>query len=356
MGFRYLKTYNYRNLKDSKISLSANTIYLVGENGQGKTNFLEAVYLLCFGSAFRTRTDKMLITHGKEEMSVIGLLEKEGENLRINYKTGEKKRIEVNGRAVSDRKELLYNTPCILFCHEDIGFVKGSPDRKRWFLNQTIGLFDPLFIDDLRRYSRILKMRNAALKEQRKDLLDVLDLQLVSQGLVLMDKRRALAGEFSGPFGESFGEISGSSVRVELEYQPSWKEGKDPDGAMAALKASRHRDLRMGSTTTGPHRDTLGFLYQDRDYTREASTGQARLMSLIMRTAQANFYSRKTGRKPILLLDDVLLELDPVKRGRFIQAMPVYDQAIFTFLPEEHLLDSRKSETQMLSVREGQIR
>ncbi len=355
MGFRFLRTYNFRNLKDAKIPLPASTIYLVGENGQGKSNFLEAIHLLCFGSSFRTRTDKLFTTHGKTETAIIGLLEKENENVRINFKLSNKKQIEVNGKKIKDRKELLYNTPCILFCHEDIGFVKGAPDRKRWFLNQTIGLYDPLFIDDLRKYNKLLKMRNSALKTGKKELIDVLDLQLIPQALIIMEKRKILLEEFQEPFSTVFTRISGLDNEILLNYKPSWKEVTNIEEGKIVLSASFQRDQKFGITHSGPHRDNIGFTIDGRDFTREASTGQLRLMSLIMRVAQGNFYTQKVGKKPILLLDDVLLELDPSRRKRFIESLPSYEQAFFTFLPEENMLKSKKEDTLVYTVSEGVI-
>ena len=355
MGFRFLRTYNFRNLKNSKIPLSAKTIYLVGENGQGKSNFLEAVYLLCFGSSFRVRSDKLLVSHGEKEAAVIGLLEKETDNIRINYKYSGSKTIEVNGKRIRDRKELLMNTPCILFCHEDIGFVKGSPERKRWFMNQTIGLYDPLFIDDLRKYNQLLKMRNSALKSGKTDILDAIDLQIVPQGLVIMKKREKLIKEFQAPFSEVFTKISGLKENIKIEYLPSWKGITDIEEAANLLDNSRKRDFKFGLTHTGPHRDDFKFTADDRDFTLEASTGQLRLLSLIMRIAQGNFYTGKVNRNPILLLDDVLLELDPVRRKKFISCLPEYEQAFFTFLPEENVLKEMDKSVLVYTVNDGVI-
>ena len=299
---------------------------------------------------------KFFITHNQKETAVIGLLEKETENVRINYKFSNIKQIEVNGKRIKDRKYLLYNTPCILFCHEDIGFVKGSPDRKRWFMNQTIGLYDPLFIDDLRKYSKLLKMRNSALKEHKFNILDVIDIQLVSQALILIEKRALLIQEFQLPFAKVFQEISGLKEKVELKYIPSWKNINSTEEGIEILNKYRNRDIKFGISHSGPHRDNLGFKIDGRDFIKEASTGQLRLMSLIMRVAQANFYTSKVNKKPILLLDDVLLELDPEKRKKFIASLPDYEQAFFTFLPEENILQSRDSSVLVYNVSDGVIK
>lgn len=339
MAFRSVRVYNYRNLKNDSFDLDAKNVYLIGENGQGKTNFLEALYILCYGSSFRIRNDRLLVTHDEKEMGISGVLEQDGDIIQVNCKFTGKKRIEVNGKAIKDRKELLRNSPCILFCHEDIDFVKGYPERKRVFLNQTIGLYDYLFIDELRTYNRVLKMRNAALKDSREDVLEALDLQLVEKGMGIMRKRQKLIEDFQRTFSRLFKEISEMDGEIIFSYRPSWPMEASFDEIRGILENFRFRDCQHGLSHTGPHRDNLQFKRGGRDFIKEASTGQLRLMSLILRAAQAVFYSLKTGRRPLLLLDDVLLELDLKRRRRFIKALPEYEQAVFTFLPEESLLN-----------------
>ena len=198
-------------------------------------------------------------------------------------------------------------------------------------------------------------MRNNVLKSRQEDVLEVLDLQLIQAGRILMEKRRRLLKEFESPFAELFKDISGLSGEISLLYRPSWPLEASGDEIGEILLSKRPRDRRYGLTHSGPHRDGLEFRREGRDYTREASTGQLRLMSLILRVAQAVFYHAKTGRKPLLLLDDVLLELDPLRRRRFIQALPEYEQALFTFLPEENLLKFTPREALIYRVDNGII-
>ncbi|MDR1893515.1 MAG: DNA replication and repair protein RecF [Spirochaetales bacterium] len=364
MGFQFIKTYNYRNLVNAQTNLPGETIFLVGDNGQGKTNFLETVYCLCFGAPFRSRINSRLICHGEKEMALFGLLEMGPACLNMAYKLGEKKQITVNDNVVLDRKDLLSHTPCILFCHEDIIFIKGSPEKKRWFLNQTLGLFNPLFLDELRTYNRILKIRSVCLREKNEDMLETLDVQMVCAGLKLMESRRTLIKEFSPFFGEYYRRITGESFRnLKIIYKPSWPQGEESPSSPAGeaekssllnlLKQKRQWDYYLGQSSTGPHRDNIKFLDGGREYAGEASTGQLRLMSLILRIAQAGFYRQKTGKKPILLLDDVLLELDPQKRRQFVESLPEYDQAFFTFLPGEKLLETPRGKPFILKVKEG---
>ena len=256
----------------------------------------------------------------------------------------EHKEIRHNNKVVADRKDLIENIPCIVFKHEDIYFVNGSPERRRLFFNQVMGIYDIPFWEKLREYSKLLRMRNVVLKERNLDFLPVLDQQLAAKGLELVSRRKAVTEEFSPLFSQVFKEVAGTEMTIKLRYQPSWGEAENLDEVTALLADKRERDLETGMTNWGPHRDRFCFYMSNKDFSKIASTGQSRLITLAMRNAQAVFYTAKTGRHPIFLIDDVLLELDRGKRERFIATLPDYDQAFFTYLPGEQLFTGRGSE------------
>lgn len=377
MAFTSIRVYNFRNLADATISTDAREVFLVGDNGQGKTNFLEAVYFVCYASSFRTRRDETLRKNGAAQMAVEGRFHTDDHPHAVLVKQiGRTKQIELDGTSVADRKEIVTNIPCIVFCHDDISFVTGGPDMQRWFMNQTQSLLEPTFIPELRRYTRVLKTRNAALKDNRVDLLDALDRQLVEAGLPVQLRRAELTRRFSDTLRELFATVFGGDRKLELAYRPSWNEPDEeldasaPDEppqavpsdttAYAAtlreqLARSRPRDLDLRTSTRGPHRDRFPFRLDGRPLTDVASTGQLRLVSLILRVSQAQLLSRVTGRLPVLLLDDVLLELDPARRGRFVDALPEYEQAFFTFLPDEQYARFRRDSTRTYRVKAGTI-
>jgi DNA replication and repair protein RecF len=373
MGFTSIGLYNFRNLKSGKIDTSYTTVYLVGENGQGKTNLLEAVYLLCFGSSFRTKNQRLLIRYGEKEMSLRGTFSPaDGENgaglgreafdmeLRLFTAagSGKRKEIYVDGKRVQDRKELIRNVPCIVFSHDDIEFINGTPERKRWFLNQTMSMFNPLFIDTLRKYNRLVKMRNTELKEQSGAGLDIYDSQLAELGLEIVRLREKTVSEFNETFMEMYRIMQGGndSDPVRIVYAPSWKGVDTAAEACRLLEERRETDREAGFTTSGPHRDRLVFTYLGRDFAQTASTGQLRLISLVLRSAQTRFFHEKAGREPVLLLDDVLLELDTERKRAFMEAMPAYEQAFFTFLPDEQFRKMYEGEeTKVYTVENGEI-
>lgn len=352
MRFCSLRPAGFRNLLDAEIMLPNRTIFLVGENGQGKTNFIESIYFCSYASSFRGVKDSDLIQNEKKDCSVIAKLEDSFyEKIIVKIENG-KKTIQIDG-TYSDRKELLSITPSIIFCHEDMEFVSGPPERRRWFFDQSLSLYDPLYLDDLQRFRRILKTRNTVLKDGNVSMLDILDPQMIQYGLSLMKKRHEAAKSFSEIFGPLYEKVSGIDG-ITISYIPSWKEN-DEDILLSFLTGHRQNDISIGTSMSGPHRDRYIFMRKGVEFSGKASTGQRRLLALLMRIAQACRYTKMTGNYPILLLDDVLLELDPEKRKNFFTVMPQYSQAFFTFLPEEPYQRYQRDDTMIYTVRGGTL-
>ena len=352
MGFASLRFFHYRNIVDGTVPVNAPDVFLIGENGQGKTNFLEAVYLLSYGGSFRSRTDDVLVNHAADAMAVEGEYH-DAESLPVEVTIaieGGRKSYKVNGSPVKDRGELLKNVPCVVFCHGDIEFVQGGPSSRRRYFDQTALLVDPAVLDDLRLYQRALKSRNAALKEHRTDLLDVYDEQIVTYGERIMESREKTVRHVNEVFAPAFEEVNTNSTVPTIHYRPSWK-----DNPREQLRRTRDRDLTYGTTGSGPHRDRFAFSAGGADYVETASTGQIRLCSLILRAAQAFAISTLLHRDPVLLLDDVLLELDPKRRSRFMTTLPAAEQRFFTFLPDEHFRSFAAGDTLTLDVENGRI-
>ena len=357
MSFAFLRTIGFRNLIDAETDLRSKDVFLIGENGQGKSNFLEALYFCSYASSFRGVGDKDLVRNGEKDCSAsLTLNASIHSKVSVAYNEG-KKSISLDGKKVEDRKELLSVAPAIVFCHEDMGFVAGSTERRRWFFDQTRSLWDHLYLDDLRKYRHVLKSRNAVLKKgpgHNEDTLDALDLQLVRYGLELIVKRRKTAEEFSLVFEPLYREISGIAG-IGVKYIPSWKK-ENPEEIITLLGEKREADLSVGVSLSGPHRDRYLFTREEEEFSGKASTGQRRLLALLLRIAQALTFTEKTGKNPVFLLDDVLLELDGEKRRKFISVMPEYEQAFFTFLPVEPYEMYRKPDTIVYHMNCGQVK
>lgn len=368
MPFLSLNPYNFRNLENRTIDLSCREIFFVGENGQGKSNFLEALYYSAYGSSFRTHIDNEIIKKNEHEMSLYSMFREENgiahtTSLQLRDKN---KKIEKDGKIIHDRKELINTMPVVLYNHDDLDFAVGSPERRRFFIDQSLSMYDVVYIDLMRRYKRVLKNRNQCLKDKNFQLLETYDYQLVQSGLEIQKKRKDAVFKFNQIFGKIYEDVTGIDG-VSVRYRPSWKKQEDdtydyPFGdshmpsmemTLQVLQSSRFQEEVMCTTMSGPHRDRIVFERNGTSFIPMASTGQRRLIALVLRTAQSQFYTEVTQKKPVILMDDVLLELDPDKRQRFTAVLPEYDQLFCTFLPGEPYDRYMKSSTGIYEIKNG---
>ena len=338
MKFTSFRTTDFRNLAPETVSSDSGGVVLTGPNGQGKTNVLEAMYILSYGSSFRTQFLKECISWGKEGFFVEAEYSgDDGEKgtISVSYFGGVRK-ILLDGKEVKDRKDLVYLFPCIVFCHDDISYIKGEPEERRKFFDQMLSLHSPSYFDALRMYRAVLAQRNAAVKTGDDSLICLYNSRLASYGMEIMAERTKATYDFNQIFPPLFKEISGTSFNLQVSYNPSWKNCGSTDEIEAFLNSTLDRDKIMNTTTSGVHRDRFMVMSDYGQFSQIGSTGQLRLCSLIFRMAEAIYFTNKTGRKPMLLLDDVLLEMDSAKRGKVLSLLPPSSQVWCTFLPEEN--------------------
>lgn len=334
------------------IDLNAREVFFVGNNAQGKTAFLESLYYSAYGSSFRTRNDDEVSRHGSKGFCVDAMYEYASLTERITLSTnGGEKQIKKNGKKIHDRRELISTMSCVLFCHGDMRFADGTPEDRRFFLNQSLAMTDPLFLDDLHKYNRVLKSRNALLKNGQYGMLDIYDVQLSECGLEIQKKRRNIVFQFNQIFGQLYNQISGIAG-ITMQYRPSWKKDNASD-IILQLKAHREQDKVMNTTLSGPHRDRLEFLIEGKPFVPVASMGQLRLIALLLRVSQAYCASNATGKKGVLLMDDVMLEIDTDKRQALTSMLPDYDQLFCTFLPDEPYQKYKKQSTMVYQIKDG---
>lgn len=360
--FLYQTFYNFRNLKNDTIDLSNREVYFVGENGQGKSNILESLYYASYGISFRTHVDSQITKNGEKDFSINAMYKKNEDIQKVSVIfENNKKRIEKNGKKINDRKELINTIPCILFCHDDLRFATGEPEARRFFIDQSLSLYDSTYIDEIRNYKKVLKSRNQILKEHNYEMLDVYDSQLVQYGLIIQDRRKKAIFQFNQIFGKLFEEITGIDG-VSISYHPSWREIEQENekifpasqDILRLLYNNREKDINLESTSSGPHRDRIDFVKDHHFFVPTASTGQCRLISLILRVAQAIYYTRASGLRPVLLMDDVLLELDPDKRAKLTGLLPDYEQLFCTFLPGEPYERYMHDTTKVYKIEKGE--
>lgn len=356
MRFVSVLSSQFRNLEASAVEVDASRVLLVGENGQGKTNFLEAIYVLCYGSSFKAGQTKEMIAHGQKEFLLKAEVKTDDGDIRkLEYRFSDGHRtVTIDEREIRDRKELIYHIPCIVFSHDDIGFVRGEPELRRRFFDQTMSMYNPVFFDDLRRYRTVLRQRNAAIKDQRYALLPIYNQQLAAYGIEIQKEREKTIEEFNALFPVYYQKISGTDKKLKVSYRPSWNDCLNKEDIIKKLEETFERDIHMQTTSSGVHRDRFIISDEYGAFSLSGSTGQLRLASLILRIAQTDFFRKKTGKDPILLIDDVLLELDATKRNLLLEHLEGYSQAFFTFLPDEQILSKiDRNQTLVYRVQEG---
>ena len=355
MPFLSVSYVNFRNIRDGTVDFCYPEVFLIGENGQGKSNILESIYMSSYGSSFRTRNDAEIAEFGEKDFSVRAVFKdsRERTNSFSYLFSNGKKKIEKNSRTVTDRKELVSAMPCVLFNHDDMDFVSGSPERKRFFVDQSLSMYDGEYIDILRKYKKILKMRNSVLKnkEEFSDTLSVLNIQFAESGMQVTKRRKNAIWNFNWIFSRLYGEVSGIPG-VSIRYLPSWNSEKEED-ILSLLEKKKGMEFMVGTSLSGPHRDKILFVKDGINFVETASMGQRRLLALLLRVSQAVFYTKQTEKFPVLLMDDVLLELDPEKRKKFTAVLPEYDQLFCTFLPGEPYGNYKRNKTAIYEVKEG---
>lgn len=367
MAFEQVRIARFRNIDEAELRLGAGHIFLLGENGQGKTNFLEALYCLSYGTSFRTHQDRELLRHGDDEFLLRASWKEMDspieEQISLKYAREGRKELRLNEKLLSDRKELVAHNPAVVFCHEDMAFAAGIPEERRFFFDQCAGMLWIEYIDLLRFYKRVLKHRNMILKTDNTfRILDTLDEQLAHYGCEIMALRKRLSLLFARRFPEYYERVSQLGTEVSIQYMPSWPEGASAGEIVELLAQQRQRDIDAATSLSGPHRDRWAFTHEGRNFSSFASTGQLRLASLILRIVQVHLYAELSNggipRFPVLLLDDVLLELDVAKRRRFFSLLPRRGsgaQAVFTFLPEEPWREYADETTIVYRVSDGRF-
>ena len=216
-----------------------------------------------------------------------------------------------------------------------------------------MSLSNPSFLDDIRLYRNVLAKRNAAIKTQDRSLITLYDGRLAKYGLSIMNERDKAVEEFNSIFPSLFSDVSGGKDDLYIHYQKSWSDVESEEDIVSILNDTIDRDIKMQTTTSGIHRDRFSVRDGNGIFNQTGSTGQLRLCSLIFRIVESKVFENSTEKKPVLLFDDVLLELDDRKRSIFLDHIDSYSQAFFTFLPREKYFNENHRKPLCYNVVDG---
>lgn len=330
------KIRSFRNIKRAEFYPSTSVTVICGENGQGKTNLLESIFMLTGAKSFRHVKDRELPDKNGEGNAVIeSEFFAEGRKQEIRLSVGSRGRIASLNRG-SERKasEFAGRFCCVVFSPEHLDLVKGTPAERRRFMDTALCQLYPAYLSALREYTRLLAQKNALLKDARNisaayDMLDVYDERLASAASSIDSYRRSFSGDLENEAAEAYSSVSGNREELSMRYQSTAGEDDDPAEIMRMITAARGDDIRMGYSTVGPHRDDLELML-DRDPARVyGSQGQQRTAVLALKLAEASIFRKILGEEPVLLLDDVLSELDG-SRQEFLLRRLGGSQAVIT--------------------------
>ena len=319
---------NFRSYEACEIAPCEGVNVLLGDNGQGKTNVLEALYMSCTGRSHRTRQDRELIRWGADFAAVrVEALRRDGSHeVEIVLPALGRRRLKIAGQEAARSGELMGHVTGVLFSPEDLRTVKDGPAERRRFVDMALSQIRPAYYYALQRYARALKQRGEALKAAAAQpafsaTLDSWDEQLAVAGAELMRHRRAYIAQLSAVASGTHRDISAQKERLEIRYLPSVTMGDDAQAILEALFGARENDLRRLVTSVGPHRDDVQILVEGRDVRAYGSQGQQRTAALSMRLSELDVMKDELGEWPMLMLDDVMSELDPGRRRQLVSRL-----------------------------------
>ena len=334
---------------------STNIFY--GDNAQGKTNILEAVYLSGTTKSHRGTKDKDMIQFGANESHIETIVEKNGIKYQIDMhlKKNSPKGIAINKIPIRKASELFGIINIVFFSPEDLNIIKNGPGERRRFIDLELSQLDKVYLNNLSNYNRIVNQRNHLLKEidynkGALETLDIWDMQLIQYGNKIVERRQKFIEEINKIISNIHKKLTGNREDIKIVYEPS-------NGALSfeqALLKNKEKDLRIKSTSVGPHRDDSAFLVSDIDIRKYGSQGQQRTAALSLKLSEIELVKQSIHDTPVLLLDDVLSELDKHRQNYLLDS--IHDiQTLITCTGVDEFVNHRFSINKVFHVQNGQV-
>ena len=334
MHFTSLRVERFRNLQHTEVQLAPGFHVIEGENGQGKTNFLDALSFVSTLRSFRALNARDLLAHGEDQASISARVEVRGLPLDMAVEIHPRgRRVYLQGKVLRSVQGYFGSLNTVVFIPEDISVFRSGPAERRLFFDRMLFQARPAWAEEAARYEEALKRRNALLKRETLplDQLNVFDRQLARYALVLMRERARWIEEIGPPLHDNFRSIFGEEVTVALRYMPSlpWSEDVDEDALFGEYVQGRRKDHVLGYTSIGPQRDDIGAFLQGEPFRVRASQGQHRALVLALKITEMQKLSECLGQWPVFLLDDVSSELDPQRNQRLFHFLATMEGQVF---------------------------
>jgi len=347
---------DFRSYVTADVSFAEGLTAIIGRNGQGKSNLIEAIAYLATLSSFRGAPPDALVRVGAARAYVRAEAEREDRKLLLEAElvAGGRNRTQLNRQPLRRARDLLGALRVTVFAPDDLVIVKGGPGERRRFLDETLVAMHPRNDALIGDVDKVLRQRNALLKQAGGRMtpeieltLDVFDAKLASAAGALARARIDLVDDLGPGLSDAYARVAQRAVRVDATYEPTWMQA----GLRSVLQEGRLQDLKRGITLVGPHRDDLDIVLAGLPSRAYASQGEQRSLALALRLAAHDVVTRRTGAAPVLLLDDVFSELDPDRSDALLANLPA-GQTVLSTASE---LPARAEPGCVLSVRDGTV-
>ena len=348
---------NYRNYDELHMEFSPGTNILYGNNAQGKTNILEAVYVCCTTKSHRGSKDRDMIHFHEDESHIKLNIRKNDVPYRIDMhlKKNKAKGVAINGVPIRKASELFGIVNVVFFSPEDLNLIKNGPAERRKFIDLELCQLNRLYVHSLVSYNRILMQRNKLLKElmfkpEYEETLDIYDMQLVQFGREIIRYRLDFIARLNEIIFDIHFNLSGEKEHLKIIYDPD----VETECFEHQLRKSRQQDIKQKTTLTGPHRDDIGFFIDEIDIRKFGSQGQQRTAALSLKLAEIELVKKIVKDYPILLLDDVLSELDGNRQNHLLSAIN-HIQTMITCTGLEDFVNNRFQMDRLFQVVDGTV-
>ncbi len=361
MRINSLKNYGFRNLKKLELDFAedTNVFGFVGANGQGKTNLLEAIFLLSASKSFRTRENQDLISFDLDFCRLDAKITTEEGDSELAFVVTEKpakKTLKIND-VIKTAKDYIGLLKVVFFSPDDMGMIHLSPSLRRRYLDLLISQIDRDYLDHLMAYQHVIKQRNSLLKSIKEGSAKEEELQFWNQeaarhGFIVVEKRESTLKKLGKIVKKLYKEISKEGDELVIEYVKSGAGETEAD-LLKSIEDHQKSDLILGNSRIGPHRDDLKFMCNTHDLAHFGSRGEWRSLILALKFAELQLIEEVSGEKPVLLLDDVFSELDEDRQRYLFNAI----SGVQTFISTTHkeFLDVIEAKVQLYSVENGEV-
>lgn len=355
MIIKSLELADFRNYETLNISFDKGTNILFGDNAQGKTNILEAIYISATTKSHKGSKDKEIIHFDKEEAHIRTYLEKEDVEYRVDMhlRKNKSKGIAIDGQKIKKAADLLGLLNVVFFSPEDLSIIKNGPAERRRFADIELCQLDSFYLYNLNNYNKIINQRNKLLKDMYfnqnlKETLNIWDSQLVSYGSKIIERREAFADQLCEIIGDIHKKLSGGKEDLIVKYEPDVRI----DDFESRMKENQEKDIRFKLTSTGPHRDDFSFIVNGIDIRKYGSQGQQRTAALSLKLSEIELVKKMTKDTPLLLLDDVLSELDSNRQNYLLNSIGDI-QTIITCTGLDEFINNRFKINRVYNITNG---